>query len=158
MLYDIGLLAVGFVLVAAGGNLFVDSSVDIARALRVSRMVIGGSIVSFATTVPELFVSATASSMGDSGIALGNAVGSVIANIGLIIGTVALVTRISVDRQAYITRSAWMCGAAVLVILFSWTGTISRPLAAVLLGLSLAYFYDEYRRARKHRSHVAPED
>ena len=157
MLYDIGLLAVGFVLVAAGGHLFVDSSVHIARTLRVSRMVIGGSIVSFATTVPELVVSATASFMGDSGIALGNAVGSVIANIGLIVGTVALVTRISVDREAYITRSAWMCGAAVLVILFSWNGIISRPLAAVLLGLSIAYFYEDYRRARKHRSHVAPE-
>ena len=158
MLYDIGLLAVGFVLVAAGGHLFVDSSIHIAHALRVSRMVIGGSIVSLATTVPELVVSATASVMGDSGIALGNAVGSVIANIGLIIGTVALVTRVSVDREAYITRSAWMCGAAVLVVLFSWNGVISRPFAAVLFVLSLAYLHDDYRRARKHRSHVAPED
>ena len=158
MLYDIGLLAVGFVLVAAGGHLFVDSAIHISRALRVSRMVIGGTMVSFATTIPELVVSATASSMGDSGIALGNAVGSVIANIGLIIGTVALVTRVSVDREAYITRSVWMCGAAVLVILFSWNGAISRPFAAVLFVLSLAYFYDDYRRARTHRSHVAPED
>ena len=158
MLYDIGFLAVGFVLVAAGGHLFVDASIHIARVLRVSRMVIGGSIVSLATTVPELVVSATASVMGDSGIALGNAVGSVIANIGLIIGTVALVTRVSVDREAYITRSVWMCGAAVLVILFSWNGVISRPFAAVLFVLSLAYFYDDYRRARKHRSHVPPED
>lgn len=158
MLYDVGLLAVGFALVAKGGHLFVDSSIHIARILRVPRMVIGGSIVSLATTVPELVVSVTASFVGDSGIALGNAVGSVIANIGLIIGTVAVVTRISVDREAYITRSVWMCGAAVLVILFSWNGTISRPLAAVLLGLSFAYLYDDYRGARKHRSHVAPED
>ena len=119
MLYDIGLLAVGFVLVAAGGHLFVDASVHIARVLRVSRMVIGGSIVSLATTVPELVVSATASVMGDSGIALGNAVGSVIANIGLIVGTVALVPRASdVLGRVKTSRSVWLfvLGAVLIAV------------------------------------------
>ena len=158
MLYDIVFLALGLALVAKGGDVFVDSSVHIARVARVPRIVIGGSIVSLATTVPELVVSTTASLIGDSGIALGNAVGSVVANIGLIVGTVALVTRVSVDREAYIRRSSWMCVAAVLVILFSWSGDISRPFAAVLLGLSFAYLYDDYRGARKHRAQAARED
>ena len=158
MLYDIVFLALGLALVAKGGGVFVDSSIDLARTFHVPRIVIGGSIVSLATTVPELVVSATASFMGDSGIALGNAVGSVIANIGLIIGTVALMTRVSVDREAYIRRSAWMCVAAVLVILFSWDGAISRPLAAILLALSFAYLYFDYRGVQEDRAQAARED
>ena len=158
MLYDIVLLALGLALVAKGGAVFVDSSVDLARSFHVPRIVIGGSLVSLATTVPELVVSATASFVGDSGIALGNAVGSVIANIGLIVGTVALVTRVSVDREAYVRRSAWMCIAAVLVILFSWDGAISRPLAAILLALSFAYLYYDYRSAQEHRAQAAREN
>ena len=71
--YDILLIAVGFALVAKGGDLFVDSSIHIGRALRIPRFVIGGTLVSLATTTPELVVSVTAASMGDSGIALGNA-------------------------------------------------------------------------------------
>jgi len=57
----------------------VESSIVIARRFRIPRMVIGGTIVSLATTMPELAVSATASFMGNSGIAIGNAVGSAIA-------------------------------------------------------------------------------
>jgi cation:H+ antiporter len=78
MFLDIFLVILGLGLVAKGGDLFVDSSIQLGRALRVPRFVIGGTLVSLATTTPELVVSATASSVGDSGIALGNAVGSCI--------------------------------------------------------------------------------
>ena len=64
MLYDIFLITIGFALVAKGGDLFVDSSVQIGRALRIPRFVIGGTLVSLATTGPELVVSATAATMG----------------------------------------------------------------------------------------------
>ena len=116
MLYDIVLIAVGFALVAKGGDLFVDSSVHIGRALRIPRFVIGGTLVSLATTGPELVVSATASWMGDSGIALGNAVGSCICNIGLIVGTVALIMPVQVDKPDFIRRAAWMVGGGLLVV------------------------------------------
>ena len=92
MLFDMVLLAVGFACIARGGGLFVDSSVHIGRVFRIPRFVIGGTLVSLATTMPELVVSATASTLGDSGIALGNAIGSCICNIGLIVGTVAIIT------------------------------------------------------------------
>ena len=139
MLYDIVLIAVGFALVAKGGDLFVDSSVQIGRALRIPRFVIGGTLVSLATTGPELVVSATAATMGDSGIALGNAVGACICNIGLIVGMVALIMPVRVDRQDFIRRAGWMVGGGLLVVGFSWDLTMDRVYGVVLLALAVGY-------------------
>ncbi len=139
MLYDILLIAVGFALVAKGGDLFVDSSIFIGRALRIPRFVIGGTLVSLATTAPELVVSVTAASMGDSGIALGNAVGSCICNIGLIVGLVAIIMPVEVDRPDFIRRAAWMAGGGVLVVAFSWDGSMERMYGLLLLAGAVAY-------------------
>jgi len=132
-----------------GGDLFVDSSVSIARVFRVPRLVIGGTLVSLATTTPELLVSVLASVDGDSGIALGNAVGSCICNIGLIVGVVSLLTPVDVDRRDFMKRSAWMVSAAVLVIAFPWEGVLSRPFAMLLLALSLTYLAWDYIGIRR---------
>ena len=139
MLYDILLIGVGFALVAKGGDLFVDSSIHIGRALRIPRFVIGGTLVSLATTTPELVVSVTAASMGDSGIALGNAVGSCICNIGLIIGLVAIIMPVRVDRSDFIRRAAWMVGGGVLVVAFSWDRSMERVYGLLLLAGAAAY-------------------
>ena len=139
MLYDILLIAVGFALVAKGGDLFVDSSIHIGRALRIPRFVIGGTLVSLATTTPELVVSATAAAMGDSGIALGNAVGSCICNIGLVVGLVAIIMPVEVDRPDFIRRAAWMVGGGVLVVAFSWDRSLERIYGLLLLAGAAAY-------------------
>ena len=139
MLYDILLIAVGFALVAKGGDLFVDSSIHIGRALRIPRFVIGGTLVSLATTAPELVVSVTAATMGDSGIALGNAVGSCICNIGLIVGTVALIMPVQVDRTDFVRRAGWMVAGGLLVVGFSWDLSLDRVYGIVLLALAVAY-------------------
>ena len=139
MLYDILLIAVGFALVAKGGDLFVDSSIHIGRALRIPRFVIGGTLVSLATTTPELVVSVTAASMGDSGIALGNAVGSCICNIGLVVGLVAIIMPVAVDRPDFIRRAAWMVGGGVLVVAFSWDRSMERIYGLLLLAGAAAY-------------------
>ena len=106
MLYDVVLILIGLGLVAKGGDLFVDSSVCIGHALRVPRFVIGGTLVSLATTTPELVVSAMASSVGDTGIALGNAIGSCICNIGLIIGIVANISTPMYSRANTMMRGS----------------------------------------------------
>ena len=149
MFLDIFLVILGLGLVAKGGDLFVDSSIQLGRALRVPRFVIGGTLVSLATTTPELVVSATASSVGDSGIALGNAVGSCICNIGLIVGTVALMGPVTVDRNQFGSRAGWMLAGGVLVIVFTWDRTLSRPLGALLLGLALVYLAWDYLAIRR---------
>lgn len=139
MLYDITLIVIGFVLVAKGGELFVDSSIQIGRVLRIPRFVIGGTLVSLATTAPELTTSALASAKGDTGMALGNAIGSCICNIGLIVGIVALIMPVEVDRVDFLKRSAWMIAGGVLVVVFSWDLSMGRPYGAVLLVGAGAY-------------------
>ena len=132
-------LLVALALLARGGGLFVDASSQLSRVLRIPRIVIGGTIVSIATTVPELLTSVQASLQGDTGMALGNAVGSCITNIGLIAGVVAIIMPIEFDRSVVLKRSAWMVLGAVLVVFFSWDLTMSRTYAAALLFLAALY-------------------
>jgi len=132
-------LVVGMLLVIKGGDWFVDSSVSIARAARIPRVIIGGTLVSFATTMPELVVSSTASWMGDSGIALGNAVGSVIANIGLIVGVAGLLTRIKIHSKIFIERAVWMLALGVLIVVLTAGRHLGRPVGLGLLVLGLVY-------------------
>ena len=152
MTLDVILILVGLACIARGGDLFVDSSVHIGRAFHIPRFVIGGTLVSLATTTPELVVSATASAMGDSGIALGNAVGSCICNIGLIVGTVSLITSVTVDQRDFANRAAWMSGAAFMVVAMSWDRTMARPLGIVLLLLAAAYLLWDYRAIKRIRA------
>ena len=151
MAYDVLLTVLGLALVAKGGDLFVDASVFIGRVFRVPRFIIGGTLVSLATTTPELAVSAIASSSGDSGIALGNAIGSCICNIGLIVGTVALLTQVEVEPREFARRSAWMVSAGVLLVAFTWSGTLGRGPAMVLLALAVAYLAWDYLGIRARR-------
>lgn len=157
MLYDVVLIVLGLGLVAKGGDLFVDSSICIGQALRIPRFVIGGTLVSLATTTPELVVSALASRVGDTGIALGNAVGSCICNVGLIVGTVSLLTPVEVEKRDFVRRAAWMVSAAVLVAAFTWDRTLSRPFAAVLLALAFAYLAWDYLGIRRRRAASADD-
>ena len=157
--FDIFLLIIGFVLIAKGGDMFVDSSVHIGRALGIPRFIVGGTLVSLATTTPELVVSATASGVGDSGIALGNAVGSCICNIGLIVGTVAILVPVSAGARDFANRALWMSAGGVLVVMFSLDRTLSRPLGALLLVLAAAYLlwdYQSIRRLRAGRDRTPP--
>jgi len=145
------LIGLALAVLAKGGDLFVDSSLVIGRVLRVPRFVIGGTLVSLATTMPELVVSTVASAVGDSGIALGNAVGSCICNVGLIVGMVAFLNPVHVERRSLIKRAAWMVAAGVLVVIFTWDRTLERPLAAVLLGLAFAYLIWDFLAIRRQR-------
>ena len=152
MVLDILLLIIGFILIAKGGDMFVDSSVHIGRALSIPRFIVGGTLVSLATTTPELVVSATASVLGDSGIALGNAVGSCICNIGLIVGTVAVMVPVSAGARDFAHRAIWMSTGGALVVLFSLDRTLSRPLGILLLLLALAYVVWDYQGIRRRRA------
>jgi len=151
MLVNFLALALGLLLVAKGGDFFVDSSVQIARAFGIPRLVIGGTLVSLATTLPEFTVSTLASFMGDSGIALGNAVGSVICNIGLVAGIAACLREVRVDLPEFRSRSLWMIASALVVILFSWDLYLSRLQASLLLFLSVLYLLADYWNHKKRR-------
>ena len=82
-------LVIGLALLVKGGDLFVSAAIRLAGFLRMPRVVIGSTLVSLATTTPELVVSVMAGGRGESGLAVGNAVGSCICNIALILGLTA---------------------------------------------------------------------
>ncbi|MFP4194242.1 MAG: calcium/sodium antiporter [Desulfosalsimonas sp.] len=92
------LLAIGFVLLVKGADFLVEGAGSIARRFKISDLVIGLTIVSFGTSAPELFVNIAASAKGNTGIAIGNVLGSNIANILLILGISALVYPLAVTR------------------------------------------------------------
>ncbi|GAA4230338.1 calcium/sodium antiporter [Postechiella marina] len=91
----------GFVLLVVGGEFLVRSSVALSFKFNISKMVIGMTVVSFATSAPELLVSLQAALSGSPAIAINNVVGSNIANIGLVLGITALVGPIAVDKSFY---------------------------------------------------------
>ena len=152
MILDTVLFVVGLVLMGRGGDLFVDASSQLSSAFRVPRFIVGGTIVSVATTVPELLTSIQASLAGDSGMALGNAIGSCIANIGLITGLVAIIIPIEFDRSDVLKRSIWMMSAAVFIVIVSWNLKISFAYAVVLLIFTVVYLAWDVFGVIRHRS------
>ena len=157
MILDTVLFVVGLVLMGRGGDLFVDASSQLSRAFRVPRFIVGGTIVSVATTVPELLTSIQASLDGDSGLALGNAIGSCIANIGLITGLVAIIMPIEFDRSDVLKRSTWMMFAAVFIVIVSWNLKISFAYAVVLLIFTVVYLAWDVFGVIRHRSKLVDE-
>ncbi len=152
MIYEIGGLIIAFAFVAKGGDMFVDSSVQIASTLRVPRLIIGGTLVSLATTIPELVVSVTASYLGDSGIALGNAVGSAIVDMGLVTGTVALILPVTVDRAVFRKQAWWVRIAAILLVIVSWNQVIGQLPGFGLFVFSCLYLFADYRYIRRKQN------
>ena len=107
-------VVLGFILLVIGGELLVRSSVALSFKFNISKMVIGMTVVSFATSVPELIVSLQAALTGSPAIAINNVIGSNIANVGLVLGLTAMVGTISVDRSFY--KVNWPA-----LIIFSFT-------------------------------------
>ena len=98
---DVVLMLFGFVLLVIGGDYLVRASVGLSFKLNLSKMVIGLTVVSFATSFPELLVSLNAALQGAPAIAINNVIGSNIANIGLVLGVTAICSTIEVDDSFY---------------------------------------------------------
>jgi cation:H+ antiporter len=140
----------GLVLLALGGELFVRGAVRIAERLGVSPLLIGLTLVGFGTSTPELVTSVQASLTGSPGIAVGNIVGSNIANILVILGLSALLVPVAVGRGALWRDGTIGLGAALALAAVAVFGTLDRAVGtAFLLGLVayIAYAWREERRA-----------
>jgi len=98
---EVVFMLLGFALLVIGGEYIVRASVGLSFKLNIPKMVIGLTVVSFATSIPELLVSLNAALQGSSAIAVNNVIGSNIANIGLILGITAICTTIQVDNLFY---------------------------------------------------------
>lgn len=111
------LFGIGLFLIIKGGDWFVDSASWIAEVLGVPKFVIGATIVSIATTLPEMIVSVQATSKGNVDMAAGNAIGSVTANTALIMGIFILFMPFAVKRKEFAPKALMMLGASVTLVL-----------------------------------------
>lgn len=146
MLLDLLLLVVSLALVVKGGDLFVSSSVRIADILRLPRIVIGSTLVSLATTTPEITVSIIAGLRDEPGLAVGNAVGSCICNLGLILGTMAVLSQLTVHPSQLRTPFLTMVAFGILAFGMSYNLELTRNQGLLLLGLGGGYFVWDFRR------------
>ena len=109
----------GVFLVVQGGDLFVDAASWIAKASGIPSFIVGATIVSLATTLPEMIVSVLAALQGKTEMAIGNAVGSVTANTGLILAVAMLFMPIAIRRKDYIKHCGLLIAAAAVLLGFT---------------------------------------
>ncbi len=138
-------MLIGVALLYGGGELLVRNAVHLARRFGVSSLVIGLTVVAFGTSSPELAATLIANLQGAAGVALGNVIGSNIANIGLILGMTALAYPLVASRS-FMRRDVPLT-LAVALILFPlfWDGQLGRVEAAILLTALLAYLWFLFR-------------
>ncbi len=148
------LFLVGLLLIIKGGDWFLDGAVWIAEATGVPRFIIGATIVSLATTLPELTVSITGVLQGEVDLAVGNAVGSVTANLGLILGISVVCLPSAVSRKQFQLKAVLMVAGAVLLTVLCWNGILPVKPSLLLFVVFLAYMGSNLLDAR---SSVAEE-
>lgn len=143
----LGLLG-GFVLLLAGGEALVRGSVALATRLGVSPLLIGLTLVGFGTSTPELITSIEAALVGSPGIAVGNVIGSNIANILLIIGLAAAIRPIAARPEAFYRDGSMLAFSAAVCAVVLLGGEIGRFAGSCLVSLLLAYLVFTYLRER----------
>ena len=140
MLINVLLLVLGLGFIIKGGDWFVDSAIWMAKITKIPPFIIGATIVSLATTVPEVLVSVLATAQGSTDLALGNAIGSIIANIGLIMGISLYVAPPKTTSKDYIIKGLYMVGAALVLIFLSLDGELSKLQSIILWVLLIGFF------------------
>ena len=138
----------GLVLLVVGGEFLVRGAVQLAERMGVSPLLIGLTLVGFGTSTPELVTSVQASLMGSPGIAVGNVVGSNIANILLILGISALLTPIVVGSAALKRDGGLVVATAVMLMVVGWTLELDRLVGAVFVAGLVAYIVHAWRQER----------
>ncbi len=142
-------LLAGFVLLIGGGDLLIRYAVRVAEALHVSPVLIGVLLLGFGTSAPELVTSIQAATAGSPGIAVGNFVGSNIANVFLVLGFASALTSFSVNEQG-VKREGWiMMGSAVFFVVATQFWPLDRVIGGMLLGGLLAYILITIRTAKR---------
>ena len=137
---SLALFAVGLVLLIKGGDWFVDSATGIAKRFRVPEIIIGATVVSIGTTLPEVMVSATAAINANGAIAYGNAIGSIICNTALIAALTIAIRPAPVNRKAIMMPVLFFFVSATIYVVAAYVfGTFDRWLGIVMLLVFAVY-------------------
>lgn len=150
MIITIALFIVGLIMLYKGGDIFVNEAVYFARKLNMSELIIGATIVSIGTTLPEVTVSALASADGVSSMAYGNAMGSVICNTALIAGVLLLVMPTQVNKSEITISTFFFFFVVIALLVFGiFIGAIHMLAGLILLIIFTLYIDMVIRRSRK---------
>ncbi|MBL6940630.1 MAG: calcium/sodium antiporter [Rhodospirillales bacterium] len=140
----------GFVFLLGSADILVRGAVGLARRLDISPLVIGMTIIAFGTSAPELLVSMDAALAGSSAMALGNVIGSNMANMLLILGAAALFMPISIQPYALKNDAMMLLAASALFGWFCWSGPIGSWQGAVLIVLLVGFLIRAYLRESRN--------
>lgn len=152
------LFIVGLVLIIKGGDYFVDSASWIAEVSGVPKFIIGATIVSLGTTLPELIVSVLAAAKGQVDMAAGNAVGSVTANTGMILGLFVVCMPFVVERSEFAFKGILMLVAAAALLIASFGGQLTMIGSVILFIIFIAFIAENVISARNDVMQDTPED
>ena len=159
------LFAIGFVLLIKGADWLIEGSADIARKFRIPEIVIGLTVVAFGTSAPELAVNIIASINGNNGLAIGNIVGSNIANVLLILGVAGTITSLSVQKNTVWREIPFSLFAALLLGFLvndklsgdSQTDQISRADGLILVAMFALFIFYTFRLGKNNLTEELPE-
>lgn len=168
------LFVVGIVLIVKGGDWFVDGAVWVAEVTRIPKFIIGATIISVATTLPEIIVSTIAAIEGHGilvsgvgnyiaasqdkvGMAIGNGIGSVICNTAMILAISIMFMPIAVDRKDFAHKSFLLIAAMLALFAFSLSGSFSIAGGLVLLAIFAVYIAENIRSAKGNTTENAGE-
>ncbi len=157
MLVPVLLFAVGLVFLIKGGDWFVDGATGIARRFGLPELLIGATVVSIGTTLPEVMVSTTSALSGHGEIAYGNAIGSVICNTALIAAITVAVRPGKVDPKSLRLPVAFFFTAAAIYAGVAYTtGYFSRVTGLIMLGMFCVYMLATVAQMRSHSAEARP--
>ena len=162
MLQAIFLLIIGLLLLIKGGDWFVDGATGLARRFKLPEILIGATVVSIGTTLPEVMVSASGAMAGNGAMAYGNALGSIICNTALIAAITIAIKPAKADRKSLILPVAFFFGAAAFYSIVSYTlGYFYRWVGIALLATFVVYMVLTVLRMKKNpveESHEEEEE
>ncbi len=147
------LLILGIVVLLIGGECLVRSAVGLNMKFKLSPLLIGTTVVSFGTSAPELIVSVNAVLDGNSQIAVGNVIGSNVANIGLVLGITVLFRTVLISRSKYLWSWSLMLFASLIFLIFSLDFEISQIEGILLLIGLIVFIFLSIRREYKSDKH-----
>ena len=153
------LFLVSFIMLFIGGDLLVRSSVSLALRMRISTLVVGMTVVSFATSAPELFVSLQAVLDGSNDIAFGNVIGSNIANITLVLGVTALIFRMKISEQTItLNYPILLLSSLVFGGVLYFFGGVPQSIGFLFIFLLLVFVWMLIRKSRKDNLKAATDE
>lgn len=158
ILLSVLIFVIGLTLIVKGGDAFVDAATWIAEVSGIPTFIIGATIVSLATTLPELLVSAMAAAGGSVDMACGNAIGSVTANTGFILALAILFMPTVIKRSDYLTKGLILIACVTTLLLFGMNGQLKIAGSVILILLFLVFIVDNVKSAKHGMSAASDKE